>query len=242
MKDKLYKHKLIRIGSAYDGGYFVCPNSILNACNLISLGIETNWEFEKDFQKSNPKTIITCYDGQTNLKLVLRFFFIQIIKTLFLQFNFSLLRRSIYNLFEYPGLLKNKLNFKRKNIGLKNGLTFKEVISKKEEVFLKIDIEGSEYRILEDILEFKNRLVGLVIEFHDYDLNKEKVKRFVNNIGLVLVHININEMGGFSIENSPLVLELSFSKKPIRSNMNEKKFKIPNSKKNNFISLDSVKL
>ena len=34
-------------------------------------------------------------------------------------------------------------------------LTFKEVISKKEEVFLKIDIEGSEYRILEDILEFK---------------------------------------------------------------------------------------
>lgn len=242
MKDKLYKHKLIRIGSAFDGGYFVCPNSILNASNLISLGIETNWEFEKDFLKSNSKTNISCYDGQTNFKLVLRFFFIQIIKTLLLQYNFSLLKRSFSNLFEYSTLLKNNLNFRRKNIGLKNGLTFEEVISKKEEVFLKIDIEGSEYRILEDILKYKNRLVGLVIEFHDYDLNKEKIKRFVKEIGLVLVHININEMGGLSIENCPLVLELSFSKNPIKSNVVEQNFKIPSSKKNNFISLDSVKL
>ena len=242
MKDNLYKHKLIRIGSAYDGGYFVCPNSILNAYNLISLGVETNWEFEKDFLKTNPKTIITCYDGQTNYKLVLRFFFIQIIKTLLLEFNFSLFKRSFNNLFEYSKLLKNELNFSRKNIGLKNGLTLEEVISQKEEVFLKIDIEGSEYRILEDILKFKNSLVGLVIEFHDYDLNKKKIKRFVQEIGLVIVHVNINEMGGVSIENYPLVLELSFSKNPIKSNMDEQNFKIPNSKKNNFISLDSVKL
>ena len=157
MKNKLYKHKIIRVGSAYDGGYFVCPNSILKANNLISLGIETNWEFEKDFLKKNPKTIITCYDGQTNYKLVLRFFFIQIIKTLLLEFNFSLLKRSFDNLFEFSTLLEKKLNFSRKNIGLKNGLTFGEVISNKENVFLKIDIEGSEYRILKDILKFKNR-------------------------------------------------------------------------------------
>jgi len=242
MKDKLYKHKLIRIGSAFDGGYFVCPNSIFKTSNLISLGIETNWEFEKDFLKSNPKININCYDGQTNFKLVFRFFMIQIIKTLLLQFNFSLLKRSIYNLFEYSTLLKNNLNFTRKNIGLKNGLTFEEVIFNKEQIFLKIDIEGSEYRILEDILEYKNRLVGLVIEFHDYDLNKEKIKRFVKEIGLVLVHINVNEMGGFSIENCPLVLELSFSKNPIKSGVVEQNFKIPSSKKNNFISLDNVKL
>ena len=71
MKDKLYKHKLIRIGSANDGGYFVCPNSILNSKNLISLGVETNWEFEKGFIKSNPKIIVTCYDGQILLHIIL---------------------------------------------------------------------------------------------------------------------------------------------------------------------------
>lgn len=242
MKDNLYKHKLIRIGSAYDGGYFVCPNSILNAKNLISLGVETNWEFEKDFLKKNPKTTATCYDGQTNYKLVLRFFFIQIIKTLLLQFNFSLLNRSFNNLFEFSTLLEKKLSFNRKNVGLKNGLTFGEVISNKENVFLKIDIEGSEYRILKDILEFKNRLVGLVIEFHDYDLNKAIIKDFVDNLGLEVIHVNINEMGGVSIDNYPLVVELTFSKEPIKENIDKEILKIPNFKNLNFIPPESVKL
>tara|TARA_B100001287_G_C22543232_1_gene463133 strand:- start:174 stop:902 length:729 start_codon:yes stop_codon:yes gene_type:complete len=242
MKNKLYKHKIIRVGSAYDGGYFVCPNSILKANNLISLGIETNWEFEKDFLKKNPKTIITCYDGQTNYKLVLRFFFIQIIKTLLLEFNFSLLKRSFDNLFEFSTLLEKKLNFSRKNIGLKNGLTFGEVISNKENVFLKIDIEGSEYRILKDILKFKNKLIGLVIEFHDYDLNKTIIKDFVDNVGLEIIHVNINEMGGISLDNYPLVVELTFSKEPIKENIDKEILKKPNFKNLNFIPVESVKL
>lgn len=242
MKDNLYKHKLIRIGSVYDGGYFVCPNSIIKANNLISLGVETNWEFEKDFLKTNPKTIITCYDGQTNYKLVLRFFCIQIIKTLLLKFNFNLLKRSFNNLFEYSILLKTKLNFNRKNIGLKNGLSFGEVMSNKENVFLKVDIEGSEYRILKDILEFKDRLVGLVIEFHDYDLNKTIIKDFIDNVGLEVIHVNINEMGGVSIDNYPLVVELTFSKEPIKENIDKEILKIPNFKNLNFISVESVKL
>ena len=242
MKDKLYKYKTIRIGSKFDGGYFVCPYSIANTNNLISLGIETNWEFEKEFMKTNPKIITNCYDGQTNYKLILKFFLIQVIKALLLELNTSLLKRSFYNLFEYSFLLKKKLNFKRKNIGLKNGLTFKEIVSNKKDVFLKIDIEGSEYRILDEILEFKNKLVGLVIEFHDYDLNKKKVKKFIQELGLVLVYININEMGGTSIDNYPLVLELSFSKNPTESKVNDQISKTPNSKKNKFISLDDVKI
>ena len=242
MKDKLYKYKTIRIGSKFDGGYFVCPYSISNTNNLISLGIETNWEFEKEFMKTNPKIITNCYDGQTNYKLILKFFLIQVIKALLLELNTSLLKRSFYNLFEYSFLLKKKLNFKRKNIGLKNGLTFKEIVSNKKDVFLKIDIEGSEYRILDEILEFKNKLVGLVIEFHDYDLNKKKVKKFIQELGLVLVYININEMGGTSIDNYPLVLELSFSKNPTESKVNDQISKTPNSKKNKFISLDDVKI
>ena len=99
MKNELYKHKLIRVGSVYDGGYFVCPNSIKDASNMISLGIDTNWEFEKDFLYRNPKTDIICYDGQTNYKLVLKFFFTQIIKALLLDVNLSLLKRSFFNIF-----------------------------------------------------------------------------------------------------------------------------------------------
>lgn len=242
MINKLYKHRLIRIGSAYDGGYFVCPRSISGAENLISLGMETNWEFEKHFVKINSKISVICFDGQTNYRLILKFFFFQIIKTLMLKFNFSLLKRSFLNLFEYTSVLKSKLNFVKKNIGLKDGLAFDEIISNKNNVFLKIDIEGSEYRILDDILRFKNNLIGIVIEFHDYDLNKEKIKIFIEQIGLTLIHVNINEMGGFSIDNCPLVLELSFSRIPIKEKIDVKILKKPNLKTNEFISLEDVKL
>ena len=137
---------------------------------------------------------------------------------------------------------KKKLNFVNKNIGLKNGLNFDEVLENFSNVFLKIDIEGSEYRILNDILENKEKLVGLVIEFHDYDLNKTKIKDFINNIGLEMIHININEMGGISMDNYPLVVELTFSKQPTKEKINKEELKQPNFKNFSFISVESVKL
>lgn len=242
MIDKLYKHSLIRIGSVYDGGYFVCPNSIKNSKNLISFGIETNWEFEKDFTKLNPDVNVKSYDGQTKFGLIFKFFVFQIFKFFLFKGNLHLLKRSFYNLFEYNSLLKKKLNFVNKNIGLKNGLNFDEVLENFSNVFLKIDIEGSEYRILNDILENKEKLVGLVIEFHDYDLNKTKIKDFINNIGLEMIHININEMGGVSMDNYPLVVELTFSKQPTKENINKEELKQPNFKNFSFIPVESVKL
>ena len=44
--------------------------------------------------------------------------------------------------------------------------------------FLKIDIEGNEYRILQDIIENQNYLEGLVIEFHNSDLMEERIIEF----------------------------------------------------------------
>ena len=72
MTEKLFKHQIIRLGSNHDGGYFVCPNAVSKSQNLIGIGIETNWEFEKEFLKINPKVKVTTYDGQTNLFLVLK--------------------------------------------------------------------------------------------------------------------------------------------------------------------------
>ncbi len=59
------KYKLIRLGSLYDGGYLVGENSLKNAENLISLGIEDNWQFEKEFKIINNQTKINCYDDKS---------------------------------------------------------------------------------------------------------------------------------------------------------------------------------
>ena len=172
----------------------------------------------------------------------MKFFCTQLLKIFLLKLDLDLLRRSFLNIFEYYFLLIKKLNFVKKNIELKGGLSLSKVMEGKKNIFMKIDIEGSEYRILDEIINQKKKITGLVIEFHDYDLNKEKIYQFINSIDLKLIHININELGGISIDNHPLVVELTFSKDPIKSYVEKSIFEIPNSKIMNFISVDDVEL
>ena len=82
-----------------------------------------------------------------------------------------------------------------------------------KEIFLKIDIEGSEYRVLETIISNHQKISGLVIEFHDCDINLSKIEWFIKNFNLKLVHIHANNHGLVDLEKRiPLVLELTFSK------------------------------
>ena len=71
---------------------------------------------------------------------------------------------------------------------------------------------------LVDKSSFQNSdfLSGLVIEFHDVDLNKDKIIDFSNKLNLELVHIHPNNFGGVDSKNNPLVLEISYSKNPIK--------------------------
>lgn len=48
-------YNLIRIGSRNDGGYLCTFDSVKQSTTLISLGIWTNWEFEKQFLKLKKK-------------------------------------------------------------------------------------------------------------------------------------------------------------------------------------------
>ena len=88
---------------------------------------------------------------------------------------------------------------------------FKETDSSK--LFLKIDIEGSEYRILDDLINNENRITGLVIEFHDCDLHIDRIQSFVERFKLPLVHIHANNFAPTTEDTGlPLVLEITFSK------------------------------
>ena len=90
--------------------------------------------------------------------------------------------------------------------------------------FLKIDIEGSEYRILDQIKNFAPSLNALVIEFHDCDLHFEKIKNFINNFKLQLVHIHANNFSLINSDNCPRAVELTFCTKEFTKNsINENK-------------------
>ena len=99
-----------------------------------------------------------------------------------------------------------------------NSISIKDIFNltdKSSKIFFKIDIEGSEYRILDDLINFSKNMSGLTIEFHDVDLNINRILDFIKKFDLTLVHIHPNNYSNLGIDNIPTSLELSFSKDPV---------------------------
>lgn len=57
-----------------------------------------------------------------------------------------------------------------------------------------------------------------MIEFHDVDLNLEKINNFIKKFKLKLTHIHPNNSGGLNYYKVPLILEMTFEKYPISVN------------------------
>ena len=205
-------YSLMRLGRNNDGGYLVGINSIKEAEVLVSLGINDDWSFEKSFKKLNSDLVIECYDSipiQKNLiKLI-------ILEFIFLPYRGKIknLWATIKNLYDFM-IFKKKAKFIKKNIFYGDLEKILKSFSKKN-IFLKVDIEGTEYRILEEILNFDNNLTGLVCEFHDVDLNINQIYKFAEKINLELVHIHPNNCSPVDKEGNPIVIELTFEKKPL---------------------------
>ena len=96
-----------------------------------------------------------------------------------------------------------------------------------KKIFLKIDIERDEYRLLDDILKNSDRINGLIIEFHDCDQKLETIKKFISNFDLNLVHIHVNNFGALNSENIPTVFELTFSPKKFNLLRNQGEYIFP---------------
>ena len=56
-----------------------------------------------------------------------------------------------------------------KTIKKDNEISMLSLLSDQEGIFLKVDIEGNEYEVLFDISDKSDKLVSLIIEFHDLE-------------------------------------------------------------------------
>ena len=223
---------LIRIGRDNDGGYLVSKSDIEKSDLLIGLGICDDCSFESDFAKYNDIDVI-AYDASVNFKFWLKRILIETVQSpLGFIYGFK-------KLFAYKSFFNTKHKHIKKFVGLSTSndidCTFLDVLAKTNStnIFLKIDIEGSEYRFLDDILANEDRITGLAIELHDCDIHLKEIERFIKNCGLNLVHIHANNTAPIRLDYSlPLVLELTFSKfaKFSDANMLPHKLDMPNSK------------
>tara|TARA_B100001057_G_C22611249_1_gene856642 strand:- start:110 stop:901 length:792 start_codon:yes stop_codon:yes gene_type:complete len=215
----LRKEELIRLGSIDDGGYVLPINDIKNSDVLISLGISDNWDFEKHFSRmSNAK--ILAYDHSIDSNFWISKFKKDFIKFLKLKIFKP---KKIYKMIQYIDFLfffrlKTKNKFFLKKIGKTNGcVNIGEIVSdhinENEKIFLKIDIEGSEYEILDQIVSIKDKIQGLIIEFHNVSKNLDIIENFLKKIKdyLNLVHIHANNYSVKDANEFPEAIELSIS-------------------------------
>lgn len=225
MLPKSFKPKknfqLVRLGKKYDGGYLVDLNSIHKSEFLISGGIFYDYKFEQDYLNLSDYKEIYCYDHVINpytysLKWILILF-----KRLIFFEKKDRLKKSVRNILKPIKFLnfikKKRVNYYKIGIGEddKKIYSLKKIVSKISDdkiFFLKIDIEGDEYKILNQILEYSEKLSGLVIEFHDVEKNLNLIKDFIENFKLDLIYIHINNVSKLDPNGIPGIIEMSFSK------------------------------
>ena len=193
--------KLIRLGRNYDGGYLLCNETLQNCENLITLGVGDDISFEIDFEKKRNSRSIRMYDYTVNnflfIKIIFKYFRRLItLRTKLDNFNNSI--KNYLNFFRFvrkENVLLEKLRIVKK-VKLPYDITLNNILKKtnNKKNLLKIDIEGSEYKVIDHIIKNHLKVKMLVIEFHWINKNKnlfiKSVKKLKKKFDIIHIHVN----------------------------------------------------
>ena len=207
--------KLRRLGSKNDGGYFVPKKIIPLTENLICFGLGFNWDFEKDFLKYNKFCKLITYDHTVTYFSLIKNFF----QNLFFSIRYRKEPGKIFKLIDYFLFFygyraihkKNKIGYT--NIKKQKQIDLDKVLKNKKKIFLKIDIESDEYKILDKIIKYQKDILCLVIEFHKIGDNLKKLKKFYKKFKLVNCNTCPNNSSGLDNKNNTKTIEVTFINK-----------------------------
>lgn len=239
-RPKLLKD-LVRLGNNCDGGYVVNARAILNSHYLISFGVNNDWSFETDFLNRKPDLKILCFDYSVSKTLFLRRLRDTLNEVLSLRFlllvlsvNFRQVRQRFSDLkdsariyFDFSSFLaRENVQFFVKGISNEKNQQFVtlddvfQMIPREElienSVFIKMDIEQSEFRVLPDLSKFEKYVSGMVVEFHDLDILWPNFVELMNKLKghFEIAHIHGNNFAGLIPDSrTPKVLEITFLKR-----------------------------
>lgn len=210
---------LVRLGSQYDGGYVVPEKLVCDSEVLISFGLSDDWSFEEDFFDRNPNISIQAYDFTISLKAFRRRYRKALLKILSGKLSkLSGYKRERRILKNYQSFFRGKVQHFENRVHNRNDMAFdvtiEQVLAKTEsnKVFVKMDIEGGEYRAIPGLINHHDRILGYAIEFHDTEPLRSVFKECVDLLKThyTIVHVHANNFGGIASDNLPEALELTF--------------------------------
>ena len=208
------KDNLLRFGSIDDGGYYLTSSKIIEANILFSGGISSNIEFEYDLFRFNSDLKILMVDPTVSqVKLLIKGFL------RFLLFKKNKVRYLFNNLI-FIYLLRSKRCWHiNKWLSQENGII--DILRSKIEnydqkiIILKLDIEGSEYQLIEEILNNLKLFNCMIFEFHHMDIHNDLVYSFIEECSndFDLIYLGINPSGGKDSLNRPKNIEITLERK-----------------------------
>ena len=219
--------RLIRMGSLTDGGYFVPFKILKKIKKIISCGLGIDWSFEENFKKKNKGVEITFYDHSINTFFWFKNFFYYLYFYLRYRQNFKV----IFAYFYYYKFFRNKkINHKKIKISKSDNLN-QNIISlknllklEKNHILLKVDIEGDEYKVLDQIIKYQQKLDCIIIEFHKINKNLNKIKSFIKKLNkMEICNICPNNSSGLDENKNPKTIEVIFINKIFLSKSDYKK-------------------
>jgi hypothetical protein len=200
---------MVLVGPKEDGGYVVVEKALKPVTLLVSMGLNDDWRFEEEFHRRTGASVI-CFDGSVDH----RFWILHFIKS-----TLQLRLKRMFHYFSYRRFFSRpNIRHERKMIGHDGpgSISLASILAEvpDKHIFLKIDIEGSEYRILDDIVRHSDRVTGIVIEFHNVDLHRERIDRFVAGLPeFAVTALHPNNWGGVDSNGDPVVLEMSLMRR-----------------------------
>lgn len=215
-------HDLVRRGNRKDGGY-VLPSSVLAMTDaVVSFGLSTDWSIEEDLAGANNGLTIHVYDHSVGIKSFARARKNAALKFLAGRASLKELRARHKTWADYKSFFVGKrVHFRERVFNRRDNSsdttieTVFQRVNEAQHVFLKTDIEGGEYRVIPQILNFYKRIDLMVIEFHDIDplrsIFEAQVKAALAHFNVV--HLHGNNIAGVAADGLPECLEITFLSK-----------------------------
>ena len=215
---------LKRFGIKKDGGYVLEITALSRVSHLVSFVMDDEFSFEIDFLKYNNKNTLQIYDHTVSHKN----HFLKILKVLRRIISFrNNPKKLIFPILRYYNFLKfinnKKVNFsplkitgqitEKKNINIDK--VFSLLGKSIDKIGLKIDIEGDEYKILDNVIEKSSRINFLIIEFHNIKENKKIFFTHMDKLIKIfdIIHIHGNNHEFILPDGFPNVIEVSLVNK-----------------------------
>ncbi len=213
---------MVRLGRRNDGGYVLSQKMADSITTVLSFGISEDWSFEADIRKRNPAAVIHAYDHTVSHAIYLSRWNAWLSSAA--RFHISL--KSLFQLYNLP---RRYLEFFRGEVKhfeervaaareQPNDATIDDIfarIAPRGNIFVKMDIEGSEYDVMPQILQHSRDIIGLAVEFHDIGTRRQVFIETVTNVmqDFEITHLHANNYAAPCSDGFPESIEVTFEKR-----------------------------